>query len=552
MFPGIRSSRYSNPRYEELQRQQLQTYGLGGYSPALSLKQPAQPGIDPGALLRSLTVDPLRGAGEAVGRAITPPAEKPQTMPLPGTLAYMDVARRKMGGEDMSKAANDRRARMQARLEEIGGMAPGPEGEGAPAGDAQALLDQMPGEGGGGPGGLDVQASLLPPGGVLPEHAGLDFESFQSNPIGSGGARPAPAPSPAPPAIEELPSAAPGLDIGPGSEARFAQDERDAKLERAKRMQSVSEGLNLAGRSIAGLSGAKIPELDDRDYAAEREIVGMEDQLTASERQALEAVGLKIPPGTRRSTLSMILPAITGMRQQGLRQQAQTGAARTAAEARGVKEETRVREREEDITRRTGERQEDITRKTAATERAAGKISDKELKDIDNFDNQLRGLKSIAEERIDKDYSTGPIDQYVAKAGRMTGFQSGEEAEWRRRVKDQLNKHIRESTGAVMNKAEVPRLLGALPVEGDPEHIFDSKIAGVIKELEAMRATYMENREKAGKDMSAFAMEPESTEESITYIVPGTGPESGPADVPLSRIKEFETKYPNAERQRRR
>ena len=92
---------------------------------------------------------------------------------------------------------------------------------------------------------------------------------------------------------------APGKDW----ESVFNEEDRVAEIQGLKRRRDIAEGLNLAGRSIAGLGGAKIPEFDDAAYGIREDIGEAQDELSGQERQMLASYGLQIPKGMKRSRL---------------------------------------------------------------------------------------------------------------------------------------------------------------------------------------------------------------------------------------------------------
>jgi hypothetical protein len=146
-------------------------------------------------------------------------------------------------------------------------------------------------------------------------------------------------------------------------------------------------------------------------------------------------------------------------------------------------------------------------------------------------------MKTLLAEREEKGYFTGPLDQYGARIGAMTGAIAPESAEWRRKVTSQLNRYIKEMTGAQLSAAEAKRLLKGMPNEGDQEEIFDEKMEGLIGEIEQRREQFLKTRRWVGKTTGPH--------EKVRFKVPGRGT----ASVSAAEADEFQRDWPDAERQ---
>ena len=305
----------------------------------------------------------------------------------------------------------------------------------------------------------------------------------------------------------------------PGPDFAQLQQQRDEKMRGLERARDVSEGLKLAGRSLAGLVGARIPEGEDVAFDVRADIQRLEDEVTPQERQMLASHGLQIPAGMKRSNLVKM-----GLIPQHFRGQ----------------EATRERESREGIARRGLESREAAAQTTAtAKAQKEAKLSEKDVAELSQIDDAIVGMKGILSERQEKGYYTGPLDKIGADIGAMAGVISGESAEWRRKVTSQLNAYIKEMTGAQMSAQEAKRLLKGLPTEGDQEYIFDQKMQGTIKELERKRENFLKTRRWAGKETGAF--------ETVPFTVTENG-KTRRANVPGGDVEAFQRRYTSAVR----
>jgi len=216
---------------------------------------------------------------------LTPAPVEAQTAPLPGTLAHEDVVRRQLAGEEISRAANDRRAGVS---------------------DSMAAMPETP--------------AAIPP--EVAEYA----RQRQSRP---GGIQD----------VERLPTAAPGTAYAPPAKEQFeleaeegAERERERVLERSRNIRGFSEGLDLLGRSLGGLKGGRaVQEPMGGTPGLDEQITRQEDYVPLATRRMLEAKGIKVPEGARLSDLEKILPAVTRLTEGELDRQSAQRVAQTKA-----------------------------------------------------------------------------------------------------------------------------------------------------------------------------------------------------------------------------
>jgi hypothetical protein len=105
--------------------------------------------------------------------------------------------------------------------------------------------------------------------------------------------------------------------------------DRQAGIDRARKLLAISEGLRRATRGVANLGGAVPVDVPVQDVAAREEVARAEDVVSPQERSALEeALGVTLPAGVGRANLHKMLPTLSTV----------MGRREAAARAKGTQE----------------------------------------------------------------------------------------------------------------------------------------------------------------------------------------------------------------------
>jgi hypothetical protein len=104
-------------------------------------------------------------------------------------------------------------------------------------------------------------------------------------------------------------------------------------------------------------------------------------------------------------------------------------------------------------------------------------------------ENQLwQGFKGLVDKSA---VATWAAKTFVGQDNVESGMREyGAFVGWKRDMQEQINKHIRSMTGAVMNQTEVPRYLAEMATKSDSVHAYQAKIEATLAALADTRKLY--------------------------------------------------------------
>lgn len=333
------------------------------------------------------------------------------------------------------------------------------------------------------------------------------------------------------------------LDKVGGGQPQPQAEDNSGKLNDLNMWANISEGLSKAGRSLAGLSGAPIPEGDDTAYGLRKMIAEEEDRFTPAELTSLKKFGFDIDPNTKKSTFLKILPAAGGITKQrealefaGGQAEKKAGMAKTAAE------QERIDKLKSEFGKRLNEERVRVSEASNPIGRADFTIS--KIKQAranlsgDNVDNQAFNLaltmilKGIAGEA--GNIASRERDQIMNELGGQGWINKGE-AFFKG---DPLPRQV-ERLKSILDRMELESSVQRMNDLRKTVDTFKNANKDAVRELGL-------KDEDIAKALSSGGILGEDTygEPTMTFFVPGLGDKP----VPESRRAAFLRVYPNAKR----
>jgi len=183
----------------------------------------------------------------------------------------------------------------------------------------------------------------------------------------------------------------------------------------------------------------------------------------------------------------------------------------------------------------------------AAAQRAAQQAGGRQLQasDLKAFEGYQSFLTMAQDLLADSERmagSLGPLDNLLDTAAEKLGWSSPEVAEFRRKATSQLNRLIREMTGAQMSEREAERIMRGAPKLTDTQQVFQAKMRGTIKEVKEFNNKWIENRRALGYDVPFQARVGGEGGDTVMVQIPGQ-PEK---PIHRSQVPRLKEKYPDA------
>jgi len=132
-----------------------------------------------------------------------------------------------------------------------------------------------------------------------------------------------------------------------------------------------------------------------------------------------------------------------------------------------------------------------------------GRLSDKQLSMVANYDKSLDIIKTIIEDK--SKFDTGPVaGRWHTMAG-WVGMNDAKKAAFKAEVGDQLAQYIKSISGAAVSEQEAARLIANLPTMNDNDEQFISKLNTVRERLEQGRRIDLDLMGKQGKQVAQYS-----------------------------------------------
>ena len=185
-------------------------------------------------------------------------------------------------------------------------------------------------------------------------------------------------------------------------------------------------------------------------------------------------------------------------------------------------------------------------RKQDFQEEKAGRLSDKEVKDITAFDEGTRILDQIDTllQSTDVEKDLGP---YASRFESLKDFIPGTEGpdedfvKVQQLVGIQLADYVKSISGAQVSEQEAQRLLKNIPNMSDKPRAFKTKLDQFKKELNEAKEKYLDNIGKQKKSAEKFKQKRSAEKVRVRL------PNGKVGRIDGSKLEAFQKKYPNAE-----
>lgn len=161
------------------------------------------------------------------------------------------------------------------------------------------------------------------------------------------------------------------------------------------------------------------------------------------------------------------------------------------------------------------------TRGQARTDKkeAQARLSEKQLGEVQDFDNSVDSMKSVLNQLGNKSEWTGPVD------GRLPDAVIGsEQVAFRSELGRMVDQYRKLITGAGASNQELKKLEGRLPQPTDTYANFVAKGKNFISAVERGRGNFMKNLKAQGKNTSPFegsSLEKESSGSNKVIVTNG-------------------------------
>ncbi len=139
------------------------------------------------------------------------------------------------------------------------------------------------------------------------------------------------------------------------------------------------------------------------------------------------------------------------------------------------------------------------------------KLSEKQLGEVQDFDNSLLSMKSVLGQLGDHSEWTGSLDGRVPDA-----IVSADQVAWRKELGRMVDQYRKLITGAGASNQELAKLESRLPEPTDTYANFVAKAKNFIDSVERGRGSFMKNLKAQGKNVSPFESTTPSNEKSVS------------------------------------
>lgn len=288
-------------------------------------------------------------------------------------------------------------------------------------------------------------------------------------------------------------------------------DEREAQLERNLASQNQANFYaNIGHAAQRAAQGSNTPGMDESFY-------------TNLQNQNKDILKTRETSQTRRQ---LIMEAIQKRNQRALeKSEAKAFQDKKFAADQKNKDEDQAIQREANAIRRIQAAQGVGTRNDAREQaridkqEVAGRLSEKQLGEVQDFDRSIKSMESIISQLGNKDNWVGSVDGNWPKA-----ISNAEHVAWRAQVGRLADQYRHLITGAGAGNQELAKLEGRLPTPTDYYDNFIAKAKNYIDTVKQERESFLNNMRLNGRNTAPFeGQSSHSSQKPVTRINPKNG-----------------------------